>query len=134
MNADRLTLRSIRVKKYDYSQLGAYFITICSKNRGCIFGNIAENEMHLNDFGNLVTGVWDNLPSHYQQISLDAFVVMPNHIHGVVVIDAVGAGPRPARFGLPEIVRVFKSFTTREIDKASNNPGVSVWQRNPRRT
>lgn len=75
--------------------------------------------MQLNDYGNLVLKVWGELPNHYKQISLDVFVVMPNHIHGIVVIDVVGAGLRPARVELPEIVRAFKSFTTREINKAT---------------
>ncbi len=90
--------RSIRLKGYDYSQSGGYFITICQQNRECLFGNIVEGEMSLNLWGNIVMECWYNLPSHYSNIELDEFIIMPNHLHGIMFIvdDAVGArSPRP---------------------------------------
>ncbi|GIV83933.1 MAG: hypothetical protein KatS3mg052_0940 [Candidatus Roseilinea sp.] len=130
--------RSIRLKGYDYSQAGAYFITICTKDRACLFGEVVNGEMRLNALGQIVHGVWNNLPNHYAGVEMDAFVVMPNHVHGIVVI--VGAGFKPApttttaptttRHGLPEIVRQFKTFSARRINEMRGTPGVSVWQRN----
>src|SRR6056297_3244370 len=90
-NSDIHHRRSIRLKEYDYSRAGAYFVTICTQNRECLFGGIVNGEMVSNDAGRMVQTVWDEIPLHYPGIEIDAFVVMPNHIHGIVVI--VGAAP-----------------------------------------
>ena len=78
--------RSIRLKDYDYSQEGAYFVTICSHERKCLFGEILDGEMRLNDIGTVVRNEWLNSERMRREIHLDTFVVMPNHIHGVVFI------------------------------------------------
>jgi putative transposase len=84
--------RSIRLRGYDYSLAGAYFITICTHHRESLFGDIVNGAMLLNDAGRMVQTVWDEMPIHYDGIETDEFVVMPNHIHAVAII--VGAGPR----------------------------------------
>jgi REP element-mobilizing transposase RayT len=84
--------RSIRLQNYDYSQPGAYFVTICVQDRACLFGDVVDGEMRLNDVGVMVQTVWDEIPANYPGVDIDAFVIMPNHFHGIVVI--VGAGPR----------------------------------------
>ncbi len=84
--------RSIRLQRYDYSQAGAYFVTICTQNRECLFGEIVNGEMRLKDAGKMIQAVWDEIPAYYPGIDIDSFIVMPNHIHGIVVI--VGAAPR----------------------------------------
>ncbi|MBI5414647.1 transposase [Candidatus Peregrinibacteria bacterium] len=90
--------RSIRLQGYDYSQNGAYFITICVQNRECVFGEIKNGEMFLNDAGKMVQLIWEEIPEFYRGIEIDAFQIMPNHIHGIIVIQhecsTVGAGPR----------------------------------------
>ena len=89
--------RSIRLGGYDYSQPGAYFVTVCAQNRECLFGELVDNKMRLNDAGRMVESVWEELPRHYAGIDIDAFVAMPNHIHGIIMLldgDVVGAGPR----------------------------------------
>jgi putative transposase len=98
-NPDIHHRQSIRLRGYDYSRAGAYFITICTQNRECLFGNIivgagpcACPEMVLNHAGTMIQTVWDEIPIHYTETEIDEFVVMPNHIHGIVVI--VGATPR----------------------------------------
>ena len=96
--------RSIRVKGYDYAQPGAYFVTICAQDRECRFGTVADGVMHLNDAGRMVASVWDELPIFYPGVGIDAFVVMPNHIHGIIILHAdpshlVGAGPRACPAG-----------------------------------
>jgi putative transposase len=86
--------RSIRLKDYDYSQHGAYFVTICTKNGKCLFGEIVASTMRLNQSGELIQRIWHELPNRYTNLDLDAFILMPNHLHGVVVLtdnDAVGA-------------------------------------------
>ena len=87
--------RSIRMRGYDYTQPGAYFVTICTQNRVCLFGDIVDNEMVLNDAGRLVQSVWDAIPDHYAGVDADAFVIMPNHIHSIFVLTPVGACATP---------------------------------------
>jgi REP element-mobilizing transposase RayT len=136
--AGRPNRRSIRLKGYDYTQPGAYFITIVTQNRACLFGKVVDGEMRLNEFGKIVEFTWYDLVNHGVGIELDAFVVMPNHVHGIVIIadDPVGAGSEPAptlgrkRHGLPEIVRQFKTFSARRINEHRKTPGAVVWQRN----
>jgi putative transposase len=133
--------RSIRLKGYDYTQAGAYFVTIVTQDRECLFGEVVEGEMRVNPFGEIVAWAWNDLPNHNPHVELDAFVVMPNHVHGIVLIvdDLVGAGSEPAptmamvttrRHGLPEIVRQFKTFSARRINARRGTPGATVWQRN----
>ena len=129
--------RSIRLKEYDYSQEGYYYVTICTKNRECHFGQIVNGKMKLNDSGEIVQFCWHDLPNHYAFCKLDEFVIMPNHIHGIVVIDresfVVGAGFKPAptmkRHGLFEIIRAFKTFSSRKINDLQQSSHFQ-WQRN----
>ena len=76
--------RSIRLKGYDYSQNGLYFITICIHNHVCLLGNVLDGEMILNDVGELIEKQWLGLTSRFQQIKIDEFVIMPNHFHAIV--------------------------------------------------
>ncbi len=87
--------RSVRLKDCDYSRPGWYFVTICVQDHICILGEIADSIMHRNVFGDMVQACWNNLPIHYPQVVPDAFVVMPNHVHGIIgLVDSgeVGAG------------------------------------------
>jgi putative transposase len=79
--------RSIRLKGYDYSTSGAYFITICTRDRVCWFGEVVDGEMRLNELGQRVRSVWQTLPRHFLNLTLDEFVVMPNHIHRILVLN-----------------------------------------------
>jgi len=121
--------------------MGAYFITLCTYNRSCIFGQIVDGEMIINEFGKIVKSVWSDLPRHYPDIKLDVSALMPNHIHGIIFI--VGAGLKPARtkpaptdidcakrYPLSEIIRGFKTFSARRINETRNRSGTHVWQRN----
>src|SRR5512143_3870547 len=85
--------RSIRLKGYDYSQAGAYFVTVVVQARENLFGEIMNGEMQLNAAGEIVLQTWNNLPARFPSIESDAFVIMPNHMHGIIVIghDTVGA-------------------------------------------
>ena len=76
---------STRLPNYDYSQAGAYFITICLQNRECLFGEIINDEMILNHVGLMVSDIWYQIPNHYPGVEIDEFVVMPNHIHGIIL-------------------------------------------------
>jgi len=79
--------RSIRLAGYDYSQNGAYFITICTKMRIPLFGEIIDGEMILNDCGNVVISSWRDIIKHFSNVGIDEFTVMPDHIHGIIVLD-----------------------------------------------
>jgi putative transposase len=92
--------RTIRLREYDYSQSGAYFVTICIHDRKQnLFGDVVNGEMIENDNGNAVRNCWNHLPSHYPQIRLDEFVIMPNHMHGIIIIRDLetGVGARLSR-------------------------------------
>jgi putative transposase len=90
--------KSIRLPGYDYTQPGAYFVTLCTRNREHLFGEIIDGEMHWNDFGCIAFETWECLPRQYPYIELDAWIVMPNHIHGIIMIHSnCGRGrSRPA--------------------------------------
>ncbi|GER93018.1 hypothetical protein A45J_0749 [hot springs metagenome] len=97
-NPDTHHRRSIRLKGYNYAQAGAYFITICTQGKMCLFGEIVDMEMRINDAGQMVVNEWKKLPEKFPNLTLDSFVVMPNHIHGIIVItDPVGVGLVPAQ-------------------------------------
>ena len=81
--------RSIRFKGYDYTQAGLYFITICCQNRACLFGEIENGKMMLNDAGAIANDCWLNIPNHFPNATLHEYVIMPNHVHGI--IELVGA-------------------------------------------
>jgi len=83
--------RSIRLKGYDYSSPGAYFVTLCTQNRKCLFGQVVNKEMQLNDMGRIAKKCWNEIPSHFSHVRLDEFTVMPNHIHGILIVTPVGA-------------------------------------------
>jgi REP-associated tyrosine transposase len=138
--------RSIRLKGYNYTQPGAYFVTICTKNRACLFGEAVDGKMLLNDAGRMVQTVWDEMPVHYVGVAIDTFVVMPNHIHGIVVL--VGAapcgrpplgqaqGPAPTiGISLPDVMHRFKTMTTKQYANGVKCSGWlsfpgQLWQRN----
>ena len=107
--------RSIRLKGYDYSQNGAYFITICAQDRACLFGEIVNGEMQYNDAGKMVQSLWQNIPENYQGVQIDEFIIMPNHLHGIIVFD-VGAGLVPVPIdNLPILIdnssTIFNNFS-----------------------
>ncbi|MGB7442547.1 MAG: transposase [Coleofasciculaceae cyanobacterium] len=85
-NPEKHHRRSIRLKGYDYTQPGAYFITICTYQRQYLFGEIIAGTMHLNLTGQIVQTCWKNLSKHFPFIELDAFTIMPNHLHGIIII------------------------------------------------
>ena len=142
-NPDYSELGSKRLPRHDYSRPGAYFVTICTVERRCIFGEIVDGQMRVNRNGLIVAKQWAGLPSHYANTSLDEFVIMPNHVHGIIHLtegssSSVGAGFQPAdaahaskpQHGLPEIIRGFKTYSSLEVNRLRGTPGNPVWQRN----
>jgi len=119
--------KSIRLENWNYTNPGYYFVTICVSDRQYLFGGIINNKMTLNEYGEIVQLKWLDLVNHNKDISLDEFVIMPNHIHGIIII---GAGLEPAPTALSEIIRQFKTFSTKHINKLRNTPGQKLWQRN----
>src|SRR6476619_7653577 len=105
-NPDVHHRRSIRLKGYDYSQAGAYFVTICINQRRSLLGTICEGIMYPSIAAEMVQKVWDEIPLYYQGIEIDAFVLMPNHIHGIIMIE-----PNTS-LKLGDVVHRFKSLTT----------------------
>ncbi len=143
--------RSIRLRDYDYTSEGMYFITLCAHLRACAFAQVDDARAHLSEIGRIIEEEWYRTAELRPYVLLDAFIIMPNHVHGVImIIDEdrasallVGAQravplppPNPRSFGqmkprsLPAIVRAFKSATTRRTNELRGTPGIPLWQRN----
>lgn len=151
--------RSIRLKGYDYSQPGAYFVTVVAYQRECLFGEIVNGEMRLNEYGEVVKWEWESLPQRFRYLELGAFVVMPNHFHGIIAFhDIVGATRQnfnktisgktslqtistdsidgsplpngPQPASLGAIIGQFKSRVTKRLWKIPALKGTPIWQRN----
>lgn len=118
--------RSIRLRDYDYAQAGAYFVTVVTRDRKCLFGDVVEGYMRLNQAGRVVQTMWGKLPDHYTGVECDSFVVMPNHVHGIIMLaNDVVAGLKPAPT-LPEIIRGFKTFSARRINEPACRSGNAI--------
>ena len=85
---ERHRRRSIRLKDYDYTSSGAYFVTICTHDRACFFGTVVDGEMELNDAGRIARSSWNELAARFSNITTDVLIVMPNHIHGIILVGA----------------------------------------------
>jgi REP element-mobilizing transposase RayT len=143
--------RSIRLKGYDYTQPGAYFVTMNSQNREPLFGSIANGKMKLSQAGEIVLIVWRKLPAAHP-VQLDEVVIMPEHFHGIIwiigeskgeafgnkspeVIESLSPNASPQRprgtqpNSLNAIIQNFKSVSTRKINAALKTPGDKIWQR-----
>ena len=145
---DKHSRHSIRLSWHDYAQPGAYFVTLCTHQRECLFGKIVNGEMVLNKTGHIVHDAWHRSEEIRREIELGAFVVMPNHMHGIVIIHDVGAdGIRPPDRAhgraplqptqhqrkprsLGSFIAGFKSTTTKRINIIRGTPSLPVWQRN----
>ena len=140
--------RSIRLPGYDYAAAGAYFITICTQGRECLFGRVVDGEMRVNALGEIVRAEWEITKRLRAEIELGPYAVMPNHFHAIIwMIDdprrgtarraptahrapAVEQFGKPVAGSIPTIVRAFKSAVTRQINLVRQTPGAAVWQRN----
>lgn len=145
---------SIRLKGYNYAQLGTYFVTLCTYARVCSLGKVAAGQMQLNDWGQVAAECWAALPSHFGQVGLGEWVVMPNHMHSILMImdcpapvNGVGASigvpigvqhcctptnahPHVSPGSLGAILRSFKSAVTKRINLLRGTHTPPVWQRN----
>ena len=143
--------RSIRLPEYDYSSPGAYFVTIVTYQREALFGEIMNGEMRLNSLGKLVEKCWLTISTHFPHAGLDEFVIMPNHLHEIILLSTGEAsannafvlpinpitadasplhpiGTKPHSLGA--IIQNFKSISTRLANSLYFNPGSKLWQRN----
>lgn len=130
--------KSIRLKGYDYSQAGLYFITICCANKQQRFGSIVAEKMELSEFGKIAHNQWTQLPDRFNNCELHEFVVMPNHIHGIIQIVRAGLAPAPCEDPAPtnpsiaDIIGAYKSIVSAEclnIFKSRDEVMGKLWQR-----
>jgi REP element-mobilizing transposase RayT len=138
--------RSIRLHGYDYSQSGEYFLTLCSHNRINLFGSITAGVVQLSWIGKIIHDEWIRTEELRQNVNLDAFVIMPNHFHAILIIRDEGREPyrrgewrfaptistpfRSPSKTIGSIVRGFKGATTKRINQIRETPGTPLWQRN----
>jgi len=143
-----LNRRSIRLREYDYSRAGAYFVTVCTHHRECLFGEILGEKVVLSTFGKIVDDEWHKTKQMRQGVELDAFIVMPNHIHCIITLTGnphsnnrrgtMHRAPtpqfeqfgRPTANSIPTIIRGIKSSVTLQINVIRRTPRLPVWQRN----
>jgi putative transposase len=112
--------RSIRLPNYDYSREGAYFITICTHHRDPLFGEIVHGEMQLSNLGKIARWHWQNLIKHYSYLQLDEFIIMPDHLHGILILDGTGCGAIDGRSS--PVVGAGLCDMSRGIDRLSSKP------------
>ena len=141
--------RTTRLTDYDYSRSGGYFVTICTHHRNCLFAEIVDGKAILNEFGKIVESRWWDLPNRYPGVEIDQFVIMPNHLHGILIINEYSVGaihelPLQQRKGspeiqmrknrrkmlLPKIIGFLKMNSAKEINEIRKTSGQPVWQRN----
>ncbi|MCX6000063.1 MAG: transposase [Chloroflexi bacterium] len=137
--------RSVRLKGYDYSQAGVYFVTVCAYGRRCLFGIIFGGQVVLTRHGEVVQTCWEDIPAHFAEAELDVFVVMPNHMHGIVVLaggqhcrpvgarhavpEMAGSFGRPMPGSLSSVLRSFKSASAKRANELCRTPSAPIWQR-----
>ena len=139
--------RSIRLKGYNYTSSGAYFVTMCTRDRACTLGDIVRGTVMLSNIGRIVAQSWMWLGDHHPYVDLDAWVIMPNHVHGIILIlddDIVpcdrrgGSGKGGSRTApttakrkpLGRLIGAFKTVSTKRINEIRHTPGDRFWQRN----
>lgn len=132
--------QSIRLNGYDYSAAGAYFVTLCVKDRWHALGRIHDGEMILSPAGRLIANAWQWLESHHDAVTLDEWVIMPDHLHGIIILqreesrvapgseDHTVPGQTPKTLG--RLIGAFKTVTTKRINQVRRTPGGTFWQRN----
>ena len=118
----RTHTRSRRLEGYDYARAGVYFVTLCTHERTCLFGRVVDGEMRLDAAGRMAAEEGVRSAGICTEVRLDAWVVMPNHVHGLVVIVPPGS--------LGAFIAGFKSAATRRINRMRGTPDAPVWQRN----
>jgi REP element-mobilizing transposase RayT len=117
------TRKAIRLRDFDYSTPGGYLVTICTHHRQSLLGQCRDDKVRLTAAGAAVETCWLRIPVHFA-VELDMFVVMPNHVHGILVLVKAGHAP-PLR----TVVGSFKSAATRDVNRLRGTPGAAVWQR-----
>ena len=127
----------LRLPAYDYAQVGAYFVTIVTHGRISLFGEIIDGDMRINRLGSITQAIWTELPKHFKGISTDQFVIMPNHVHGIIhITDVVGtqhAAPAKSHVhpgSLGAIVRSFKAAVSKRCKQQDVVSAATIWQRN----
>ena len=154
IDPDMHNRHSIRLKGFDYSYPGVYFLTLVAHKRECLFGEIEDSQMKLSGTGKLLDECWNRIPIFFPNTNLDEYIIMPNHLHGIIIIEEAHGrgeasvtsnlettdqyledaspqspiGTRPGSLGA--IIQNFKSVSTRKVNRLYFEPGNKIWQRN----
>ncbi len=122
--------RAMRLRGYDYSQPGAYFVTICVQHRQCLFGAIIDGKMHLNEIGEIVVECWNRIPQHFSSVEIGEYVIMPNHIHGIIAWDiAEVRSPNPQENAKKRRGEVTSPSLGKNAEARSPNPQENARKR-----
>ncbi|MCD4652701.1 transposase [bacterium] len=146
-NPEKHNRKSVRLKGYDYSQPGFYYVTICTQDRTERFGGVSDDEMILNDAGEMVDSEWNRIPERYNHVIIDTYKIKPNHMHGIIVIGCRGVVSAPSMKAdkpggmngdgaettplptLGQMIARFKYLITKTLNKIDGSPGRRVLQR-----
>ena len=130
---DRPNRRTIRLRDYDYSKAGAYFITVCTYQKIETLGSITAHNIVHTKAGDIVASVWRSIPDRFPGVELDEYLLMPNHVHGIIVLpdrESQSSSAEMKKPGLGKIIAYFKYMSTKLINQDRNQIGRRVWQRN----
>jgi REP element-mobilizing transposase RayT len=129
--------RTIRLPGYDYASAATYFITLCTRKRQCVFGDVIDSAILLSPVGQVVFDCWNWLPDQYPYVEMGPFVVMPNHLHGIITLTVDEGGSRTAPTEAPQpgkpiggLIGAFKTVSTKRVNEMLGTPGELLWQRN----
>ena len=121
--------KHIRLPGYDYSTPGAYFVTICTRLFQCLFGQVSNGIIDLNNLGRLAHDCWTSIPDHYPTVAVDVFQIMPNHLHGILLFEEDGSSQRISP-SLGNVIGSYKSAVTRQIHALPGHSKILIWEAN----
>jgi putative transposase len=142
--------RSVRMPAFDYAGSSYYAVTICTQDKACLFGDVVDWKMRLNDVGEMINENWLALRHRFSFVKLDEYIIMPNHLHGIIGFVGAGLAPPACNTTIPgegvdagdprvaptrkivlgEVIGAFKSITTIAINRLFGDVGQKIWQRN----
>ena len=129
--AGKYRIQTARAPWWDYANDGAYFVTICTAHRECCFGDVADGKMHFSTLGQIANNIWEEIPRQFPYAELGVYQVMPNHVHGIIVINGNSGRDAINRVSTPRIAETDASIAETDASNADETPGGITGNNNP---